>query len=141
MLEFNLVKHQRLSPPRRGGVELIVWPESSYIPRWAAKIKSSGVEAIAVGGDGSLFSRKDGQWVAPVSAAMPKELIRSELNGIWVGDEELVVGVGNNGVIGIYDGNEWKAVTHVTSENLYAVTGFNTQSGQRVGGQWARKKR
>lgn len=133
MLEYNLVKHQRLSAKlEKEGVELLVWPESSYIPRWAAKVKTSGVEAIAVGANGSLFSRKEGKWVAPKTTSMPREMIRSELNGIWAGDENLVVGVGNDGMIAIYDGNEWRATRDVTSKHLYAVTGFNTGSGQRV---------
>jgi len=129
-LAFNLVKHQRLSAElEKEGVDLIVWPESSYIPRWAAKVKTSHIDAIAVGDNGSIYLKGEEGWRAP-PVPVPKDVFRSGLRAIWAGDEERVYGVGDEGLVVFFDGKRWTQLDSGVDSTLYGVTGFRGPSGK-----------
>ena len=129
-LAYNLVKHQRLSAElEEEGVDLIVWPESSYIPRWAAKVKTSHTEAIAVGDNGSIYLKGEDGWRAP-PVPVPKGVFKSGLRAIWAGDETRIYGVGDDGLVVFYDGKKWTELESKVSGTLHGVTGFRGPSGK-----------
>jgi apolipoprotein N-acyltransferase len=68
-LRANLLKHQVLSAEAAGqGAELIVWPESSYMPFQATGIKRSDVFGLVRTRDNRLLVRTpDGDFVSPAS--------------------------------------------------------------------------
>lgn len=127
-LAYNLVKHQRLSAElEKEGVELIVWPESSYIPRWAVLVKSTEGEAVAVGDNGSIYLRMEEGWRAP-PLSLPDGVMGNRIRAIWAGDERAVYAVGDGGLVLFYDGMQWKKLKTPTNTNFHAITGFKDSS-------------
>ncbi len=131
-LRFNLVKHQRLSAQLEAkGTELIVWPESSYLPLGNIWFKRSDLLAVAVGANGTLHERRGSQWVAPDSE-LPPGVGGARLHAVWSGFEEGVYAVGDGGLIVHHDGRTWKAFDSGVGEALTHVTGQVNAEGQRV---------
>jgi len=131
-LRFNLVKHQRLSAQLEAeGVDLIVWPESSYLPLGNVWFKRSDLMAVAVGANGTLHERRGEQWVAPDSE-LPPGIGDARLRAVWSGFENSVYAVGDGGLLLHHDGRTWKAFDSGVGEALAHVAGQVDGEGRRT---------
>lgn len=61
-LRHNLLKHQQMTAQLQAqGAELVVWPESSYIPFGPVPVLHSAADALIAGAGGALLQLQDGQ--------------------------------------------------------------------------------
>lgn len=133
----NLLRHQMLSRDlAEDGAELIVWPETAFMPAGEVWAKNSDLFAIAVGDGGALFQRRGSRWVGPAPhpayPAPPESLRRISMNDIWAADERLAVAVGQGGAATFFDGHGFRAEETGVREDLNAVLGF-TDPGAEPG--------
>ena len=122
-LLHNLILHQRLSAELEAqGVDLLVWPESSYIPIRDVAIKRTDVFGFAVGARGTLIERGPADWVAPATTP-PTELGGRALTAVAAASETFAVAVGEGGLALRWDGRTWVA--------------DDTGAGRTLRGVWA----
>lgn len=120
-LMHNLILHQRLSAElAQQGADLIVWPESSYIPIRDTAIKRTDTFGFAVGARGTLIDRGPRDWVAPATT-LPPALGGKTLNAVAASSETFAVAVGYGGMALRWDGRTWAAEATGTDHTLLGV--------------------
>lgn len=120
-LMHNLILHQRLSAQLEAqGADLIVWPESSYIPIRDVAIKRTDTFGFAVGARGTLVERGPRDWVAPATT-LPPALGARSLHAVAASSETFAVAVGHGGLALRWDGRTWTAEETGTTKALLAV--------------------
>lgn len=120
-LLHNLILHQRLSAELEAqGADLIVWPESSYIPIRDVALKRTDVFGFAVGARGTLVERGPKDWVAPATTP-PAELGGRALRSVAASSESFAVAVGDGGLALRWDGRTWAADRTGTDRALLGV--------------------
>lgn len=142
----NLLTHQRLSAEvQQAGAELVVWPESSYLPYGAPWIKVTDRFFLAAGKGLEVLSRgPTDPWVREtpddVRAGLPGDGRDLVLRGIWgPRDDELVL-VGDHGVVVRFDGTTFRRLKTGLDDDLRGVSGTRRRGAVMVGaggGIWA----
>jgi apolipoprotein N-acyltransferase len=107
-LLYNVIKHQRLSARAvQEGAELVVWPESSYIPLGEVAVKRTDRFAVAVGENGTIVEWRDDAWVAPASL-LPEGSGAHALRTVSAASEANILAAGDAGLLLHWDGRTWK---------------------------------
>jgi len=120
---FNLVKHQRLSQSlTKEGVDLLVWPESSYLPVGDISFRQTDLVAVAVGVSGTIYERRHNQWIVP-TPSVPEGKGRVAFHGVWAELPNSMVAVGSGGTILHHDGKSWKSIRTATGATFRDVAG------------------
>jgi apolipoprotein N-acyltransferase len=127
-LYANLLRHQLLSRELAArGAELIVWPESSFIPIGEVWTKSVPGFALAVGADGAFFVETGEGWVPAGPGegltAPPPDALRHDLHAAWSGREDVALVAGARGTLLEWDGRAWTAAASGVTSDLRAVHG------------------
>jgi hypothetical protein len=76
-LRHNLLKHQQMTAKlQQEGAELVVWPESSYVPFGSIPVLHSRDDALLAGAGGTVlaFDGKDVRPLAPDRLGLPRDL-------------------------------------------------------------------
>ncbi|MBM4387977.1 MAG: hypothetical protein FJ088_09595, partial [Deltaproteobacteria bacterium] len=120
MLFGNLIKHQKLSQKLENeGVDLIVWPESSYIPVSDIMIKRTSHFAAALTEE-ALFLDDDGKF------AMSKEFRNNPgMKAVSAASENFIVAAGKEGTVYVLANGEWKRELTGHDRDLHAVRAFD----------------
>ena len=131
MLRGNILKHNLLGAELEArGVDLVVEPESSFIPgyelvptqggmsatRALVSFKRNDVFGVAVGGS-DVATRRDRTWKASKRLRHPDR----RLLGVAMAREDLILGVGERGLILRYDGTQWVDEASPATGDLRAV--------------------
>jgi apolipoprotein N-acyltransferase len=111
-LHSNLLKHQEMSRDLAArGAELILWPESSYIPLGSVYGKRHDSFAVGVGNTGRLALWRDHdtagfEWsLGPVIAD-----VGTPFRAVAASREDAVFAVGDNGAVVFWDGKKVRPV-------------------------------
>lgn len=128
-LLFNLVKHQRLSKmAAEQDVDLLVWPESSYIPIAEVSVKTSDLFGVAIGVGGLVAQCLENKWnAAPAPMAAPYS--SATWLAAWAGREDAVFLAGENGYFAKYDQRNWTIWDSGTTKTLRAIVGVVEPTG------------
>jgi len=135
----NLMAHQRLSVEAQdAGAELIVWPESSYLPFGAPWVKVSDRFFLAAGKGLEVLSRGPTEpWIREsqddVRAGLPGDGHDLVLRGIWGPRDDDLVLVGDGGVVVRFDGTTWRRLKTGLAEDLRGVSGSRVRGAVAVG--------
>ncbi len=135
----HLLRHQRLSADLQArGAELIVWPESSYLPTSAAYVKRLDDFALGVSARGQIVAWRDG---APPGSATPtmRWVVLDEhpdrrLRAVAAAREDAVAAVGDGGLAVVGDGRRFVPAATSTSEDLHAVAAVTADGTPRSDG-------
>ncbi|NUN14180.1 MAG: apolipoprotein N-acyltransferase [Myxococcales bacterium] len=129
-LLFNLVKHQRLSQLAvEQGAELLVWPESSYIPISEVSVKTTDLFGIAVGVGGVAAECRENKWM-PLEVRPSLQTPTTTWLSAWAGREDAIYIAGENGLLARYDQRNWTNLDTGTTKTLRAVVGNVEPTGQ-----------
>ncbi len=135
----NLLTHQRLSAEvQAAGADLVVWPESSYLPFGSPWVKVSDRFFLAAGKGLEVLSRGPTEpWVREsqddVRAGLPGEGRDLVLRGIWGPRDDDLALVGDAGVVLRFDGTTFRRVRTDLDEDLRAVSGSRRRGAVAVG--------
>ena len=125
----NLLKHQRMSAQLEAdGAELIVWPESSFIPLGAPYVKVNDRFFMAAGRGMEVLSRAATEpWsrekVHDVRSGLPGNGKGFFLRGSWGWRDDELWLVGDGGVVLRFDGTSFRRLSLGIDENLSAISG------------------
>ena len=135
----NLMTHQRLSAEvQQAGAELIVWPESSYIPYGAPWVKVTDRFFLAAGRGLEVLSRGPADpWVREtpddLRAGLPGDGRDLAIRGIWGPRDDDLVLVGDGGVVVRFDGTTFRRLKLDLDEDLRGVSGTRRRGAVFVG--------
>lgn len=137
MLYGNLLKHQFLTAEleREAKPDLIVWPESSYIPLHEVYARRTDAFAVTagVGGKAAWITARG---TRPLASEDTASLTITGIRGIAAAHEEFIVAVGARGAIHIFNGRTWIREPSGTDRDLYAVAAIpGTGDALAVGAQ------
>jgi len=143
MLYGNLLKHQYLSAELAAeSPDLIVWPESSYIPLREVYGRRTDMTHVAVTADGRVLAIEHGK---PRPFGDPSMRVTG-LRGVAAAHEELIVAVGPRGAAYLWDGKSWTReptgvdrdllAVAVTTEGEALAVGVQGAAAARRGGKW-----
>jgi predicted amidohydrolase len=122
MLYRNLLKHQILSAnlEKTDKPDLIVWPESSYMPMTNVLWRATDDIAAAVSADGRMWRASDAS-ARKVDDAGAAESKASGLRAIAALEKGGLLAVGPRGAAYTFDGNVFKRELTGTDRDLLAV--------------------
>jgi apolipoprotein N-acyltransferase len=123
MLYGNLLKHQTLSAEleRDARPDLIVWPESSYIPLREVYSRTSDLVAVLSSGGGRVGFATAGGAAWGDEAPGASGLKVTGIHGLAAAHDALVLAVGPRGAVFRFDGKEWAREPTGSDRDLYAV--------------------
>lgn len=148
VLYKNLLKHHLLSAKveREAKPDLIVWPESSYLPLHEVYSRATDAVAVAVGSDARVgFVTLQGHLrLDPEASGV---LRATGVRAVAAGHEGFVVAVGPRGAAYRHDGRSWTREPTGTDRDLLAVAvapgrdmalavGVQGTATLREAGQW-----
>lgn len=150
MLYGNLLKHQFMTArvEREEKPDLIVWPESSYIPLYEVYARKSAAFAVAGGPGGRLFHiTRSGPRLVQGEGEGIRSMAVTGIRGLAAAHEEFLLSVGARGAIHVFNGLSWTREPSGTDRDLFAVasapgTGVAMAVGsqgtalKRTGGRW-----
>ena len=119
MLRGNILKHHLLAAEleKKHKVDLIVEPESSFIPVGSVGFKREGVFAVAGGRGANLWELRDSEWSDPLRT--DKDV--TQINGLTAAREDQVFAVGNSGLIMRRVGDSWVTEASGVRADLHSV--------------------
>jgi apolipoprotein N-acyltransferase len=129
MLRGNILKHNLLAAAleKEHQVDLIVEPESSFIPAWPlerVRFKRNELFAVTAGQQGAVLTRRDRidgfRWEGPTPVAGKSATIHA----LSASREDVIFAAGDQGLILRYDGREesaWHREGADITTNLYGV--------------------
>jgi len=135
LMHSHLLRHQRLSRElQKEGVDLIVWPESSYLPIGAMHVKHQNDFAIGTTNEGHLVTWRD-LGANGFGWSLNDKVSENPLRAVSAVREDLYAAVGDNGAILLHENGETINVATSSPRNLYAVsvTPLSTRQANRVG--------
>jgi apolipoprotein N-acyltransferase len=148
MLYRNLLRHQIMSADleAKEKPDLIVWPESSYMPLREVLWRRTDDVALATSADGRLW-RVSASGVKKIEDPGVGESKASGLRGVAAASESQFLAVGPRGAAYSYDGAGWKREPTGTDRDLLAVAsrpdgtaslavGAQGTATWRAGGAW-----
>jgi apolipoprotein N-acyltransferase len=149
MLFRNLLRHQYLTADllkREPGLDLVLWPESSYVPLQDVYARRTGFLAIAATAGGRVaFLGDAGEVAAP--AGGDEGMRTTGIRGVAAAHEAFVLAVGPRGAAFRFDGQGWAREPTGSDRDLLAVA-VSTDGGEamavgsqgtavvRRGGEW-----
>jgi len=136
MLYGNLLKHQFLTArvEREATPDLIIWPESSYIPLHAVMYR--GTDAFAIGAGPGRIEWIGADGTRPLDGDGASAMGPTGLRDLSAAHEDLVFAVGARGAVFSFDGRAWKREPTGTDRDLYAVAaGRDGLEAMAVGSQ------
>ncbi len=144
MLRGNILKHHLLAAEleETHKVDLIVEPESSFIPvPWwfqTVRFKRSDLFTVVAGSNGSVYELRDRKWVGPrvlAKSGRSASAGPTSLRSLSAAREDVLLAVGDDGVVQRWDGSEWTAEATPATSTLYGVwAGFELDRGFRADG-------
>ncbi len=133
----NLLKHHLLTArvEREAHPDLIVWPESSYLPLHEVYSRATDAVAVAAGSDARIaFVTHDGTLRLDPDAAAT--LRATGVRAVAAGHEGFVVAVGPRGAAYVRDRESWRREPTGTDRDLLAVAvAPGTERALAVGAQ------
>jgi apolipoprotein N-acyltransferase len=135
LMHSHLLRHQRLSATlEKEGVDLIVWPESSYLPTGGMHIKREPNFAIGVTESGHLAAWRD-LAPSPFGWSLLEKISEAPLRAVSAAREDLYAAVGDEGTIFLHEDGVTQKVETSSRKALLAVSlGRLTKRGaNRVG--------
>ena len=125
----NLLTHQRLSQAlEAAGAELIVWPESSYLPYGPTWVKVDDRFFMAAGDGMEVLSRGPVEpWIresfSHLRAGLKGEGKGRVVRGIWATRDDNVYLCGDGGMLVRFDALAYRRVEGVPDEDLLGLSG------------------
>jgi apolipoprotein N-acyltransferase len=125
----NLLAHQAMSRElEKDGADLIVWPESSYVPVGPTWVKTDDRFFLAGGRGLEVVSRGAGEpWVREpledLKGLFGPDAPRLAIRAIWADRDDRVFLAGDRGLLLAFDGTTYKRVETGLREDLRGVSG------------------
>lgn len=135
ILYGNLLKHQALSAKleKEEKVDLLVWPESSYMPYTEVYSKTTEDDVIGISRGGRVIIVRGDNVIDSPSAGASLQV--TGVNSVASGHESFVIAVGPKGAIYRFNGKEWIREQGHTDRDLFGVAVTRDGYGIAVGAQ------